>query len=221
MNDINTIIFDLDGVLWNLDFHKLGQLMATDLGVPNDLTEEFSNEIVTTINKLLKTTEIMITNKVVLNLINENIEVTKYGLTDLQIFYALNSSDYDYCELNPDALYVVKELYDREYKILAKSNWFLSTQESNLNKYNLSPFFTKVTGILDDYMKPNPQALDNLIDEEELKSSIIIGDTPRKEMKLANTLGIKSIWLNENNLDSPEDQPTYEVHSLKGILEIL
>ena len=94
-------------------------------------------------------------------------------------------------------------------------------QEGNLNRYTLSPYFTKVTGTLDDYMKPNPLALNNLIDEEGLKSSIIIGDTPRKEMKLANTLGIKSIWLNENNLDTPDDKPTYEVHSLKEILEIL
>ena len=221
MNNIDTIIFDLDGVLWHLDFYKLGNLIATDLQVPSDLVGEFSNEIVTTINKLLKTTDVMITNKVVLNIINENIEVTKYGLTDLQIFYALNSSNYDYCTINPDALYVVKELFNRGYRILAKSNWFLIAQEGNLNRFNLTPYFTKVTGIIDDYMKPNPQALDNLIDEEELKTSVIIGDTPTKEMKLANDLGINSIWLNENNLGIPEDKPTFEVHSLKGILEIL
>ncbi len=221
MNNIDTIIFDLDGVLWHLDFYKLGNLIAADLQVPSDLVGEFSNEIVTTINKLLKTTDVMITNKVVLNIINENIEVTKYGLTDLQIFYALNSSNYDYCTINPNALYVVKELFDRGYRILAKSNWFLIAQEGNLNRFNLTPYFTKVTGIIDDYMKPNPQALDNLIDEEELKTSVIIGDTPAKEMKLANDLGINSIWLNENNLGIPEDKPTFEVHSLKGILEIL
>lgn len=221
MNNINTIIFDFDGVLWDLDFNKLGYLMADDLQVPSDLVGEFTNEIVTAINKLLKTTDVMITNKIVLNIINENIEVTKYGLTDLQIFYALNSSNYDYCEINSDALYVVKELFDKGYKILAKTNWFLNAQEGNLNRFNLTPYFTKVAGIIDDYMKPNPQALDNLVNEEKLKTSIIIGDTPAKEMKLANTLGIKSIWLNENNLDSPEDKPTFEVHSLKGLLEIL
>ena len=221
MNDIDTIIFDFDGVLWNLDFYKLGILIGEDLQVPSDLMEDFSKEIITTINELLQKTDVMITNKIVLSVINENIDLNKYGVTDLQIFYALNSSNYDYCIVNPDALEVVKELYSRGYKLLAKSNWFVSAQEENLNRHNLSQYFSKVTGAIDDYMKPNPSALNNLIDEEGLKSSIIIGDTPRKEMKLANTLGIKSIWLNENNLDTPDDKPTYEVHSLKEILEIL
>ena len=43
-------------------------------------------------------------------------------------------------------------------------------------------------------------------------------------MKLANYYHMKSIWLNEANQELPADdsiKPTYEIHNIKEILDIL
>jgi FMN phosphatase YigB (HAD superfamily) len=219
------IIFDLDGVLWQLDFKEFGRMMAKDLRIEENLQEEFASKIKTTIATLLKKNTIKITERVIMEIITENIpDLAKYKVDASMIYNCFTNPKYEYCKNNPNALEVVKTLYERGYLLLVKTNWFANVQIENLKRYGYAPYFKEVVGMMDDYMKPNPLSVAKLLGGEDPSNFIIIGDTPKKEMKLANDLGMESIWLNEGNEPKPEDETlwaTYEVQDIKEILNIL
>ena len=78
--------------------------------------------------------------------------------------------------------------------------------------------------MLDEYLKPNPKSLKNIIENNNYNNFIIVGDTLEKEVKLANSIGIQSIWLNvcgKEKSNNPELVPTYEIHNITEILDIL
>ena len=220
---IKTIIFDLDGVLWNLDFIELGNLIANELQVEDNLIEEFAKDMENMISILLHKTNEFITKDVILNTIEQEISLDKYKVLKEDIYKELLNENYNYCHNNIDALPVIKELYNRGYNLVVKTNWFQSIQIKNLNRYGYLPYFTKVVGILDSYLKPNPLSVKELI-TQDISEYIIVGDSLRKEIQLANNLGMKSIWLNETKKEKPTDsnyQPTYEIKDIKELLEIL
>lgn len=222
MENKKTIIFDLDGVLWQLDFIEFGRQIAKKLNIEE--LEEFAHEIPSLVKTMLSKTTVKIKKEVILKSIEESIQLEKYKVDASMIYDQLINPEYQYCKNNPNALEVVKELSNRGYTLLVKSNWFTEVQEENLKRFGYSPYFKEVLGIIDDYMKPNPLSVAKLIGGQDPSDFIIIGDTPRKEMQLANNLGMESIWLNETNEEKPKEeimQATYEVHDIREILNIL
>ena len=219
---VNNIIFDLDGVLWELDFNKLGNLMAEDLGIPSLKHEEFIKDLKDVINLILKNIDKKITKGLILDIIKPI--AIKYNVTVNKFYELLTNENYEICKNNSKALDVIKTLYQKNYKLWVKTNWFENVQIANLKRYGYLPYFEKIVGILDDYLKPNPKALDKIIEEKSPKDFIIIGDTPKKEIQLGNLIGMKSIWLNSSKTEKPQDKlliSTYEVEDITGILEIL
>lgn len=225
MKNIKTVIFDLDGVLWQLDFVKFGRMIARDLNVEERYVEEFANQIPNAIKAMLKRTDVKINKSVILDAINEGIpNLSKYKVNAMMIFAIFINPNYNYSDNNPKALEVVHELHQRGYKLVVKSNWFAHVQTMNLRRYGYFPYFEQIVGIMDDYMKPNPMSVSKLVDAKKVDRFIIIGDTLEKEIKLANEIGMKSIWLNETGKEQPEDadlKPTYEVHDVLEILDVL
>ena len=54
-----------------------------------------------------------------------------------------------------------------------------------------------------------------ILEGKNIEEFIIIGDSLDKEVKLANAIGMESIWLNESYKKIPKDnelKPTYEIH---------
>ena len=225
MKEKETIIFDLDGVLWELDFVEFGRQIAKDLKIKEDLIEEFASKIPILVTTMLQKTTIMIDENVVLESIEESIEdLDKFGIDASKVYNCLINPKYNYCKNNPKALEVIKELSNRGYNLVVKSNWFSSVQVENLKRYGYYPYFKEVVGIMNDYMKPNPLSVSKLIKKQDPSNFIVVGDTPRKEMKLACNLGMKSIWLNEKQETKPQEedmQATYEIHDITEILDIL
>ncbi|MBQ9298186.1 MAG: HAD family hydrolase [Clostridia bacterium] len=225
IKNIKTVIFDLDGVLWELDFTDFGRMIARDSGMPECYHEEFADKIIDAVKSMLTHTSERINKEVILKAITEGIpDLDKYGLTALQLYSYFINPNYVYSVNNPMALTVVKELHERGYKLVVKSNWFAHVQMANLKLYGYLPYFEQIVGIMDDYMKPNPRSVEKLLKGKDPTRCVIIGDSPHKEMKLANSLGMKSIWLNETGKPLPEDdsqKPTYEVHDIMEVLKIL
>ncbi len=225
MNSKKTIIFDLDGVLWQLDFVGFGRLIALDLGIEESLREEFANYIPKVVQTMLQKTMVKINKDVIIDSIREAIpNLADYSVDASLVYERMSDAKYHYCINNQDALEVIRTLYDRGYTLVVKSNWFLDVQVENLKRYGYYPYFKEVVGIMDDYMKPNPLSVSKLVGEQDPSNFIVVGDTPRKEMKLANQLGMESIWLNEKYEEEPTEmdmKATYEIHDIKEILDIL
>ena len=219
---IKNVIFDLDGVLWELDFEKLANLIATDLEIPKIRIKDFVKDLQDVINELLTKVDVKINKELIIGVLKQT--ALKYSINENQLYDAISNENYNFCNNNPKALHVVESLHEKGYKLFVKTNWFENVQMANLRRNGYLPFFDKVIGILDDYLKPNLKSLDKIIEDNSPQDFIIIGDTPKKEMKLANLLGIESVWLNKNKQDRPQEKmlvPTYEIQEITGVLKIL
>ena len=220
---IKTIIFDLDGVLWNLDFTKLGKLISNDLNVDKELEEDFIKELKSMIKNLLHKKDLYITKNVIINTLEEEIALKKYQISVESLYQSLTNINYNYCINNEESLSVIKELKEKGYHLVVKTNWFQRVQIENLKRYHYDSYFDKVIGLENSYLKPNPLSIKEIVENNPINEYIIVGDSLEKEIALGNILGMKSIWLNEKRLDnlSKELTPTYEIHDIKELLNIL
>ena len=64
------------------------------------------------------------------------------------------------------------------------------------------------------------------VDQEQPSSTLVIGDRTRSELEVGNRLGATTIWVRQGKFSdeipvTPEQQPTHEVESLAGVIELL
>ena len=71
MKNKKTIIFDLDGVLWQFDFVGFGRMIAKDLEIEESLKEEFALQIPNVVKTMLQKTTIKINKGVIIGSIEE------------------------------------------------------------------------------------------------------------------------------------------------------
>ena len=224
-DDIKYVIFDLDGVLWDLDLEKIGGMIAKKIGIDNSYHAEFSRRVYDAILEMLTHTEEVMTEENIISIFKKVIPDAeeRYGITIEKLYEELSSTKYNYCYNNPLALKVIKYLAKKRYVLYIKTNWFKNVQIDNLKKYGYLEYFSTILGLVDQYLKPNPKSVGRLIGNKNPRNFIFIGDTPKKEIFLANYFGAKSIWLNENRKEKPNRmlEPTFEIRSINEIFDIL
>lgn len=143
--------------------------------------------------------------------------------------YALKMSD-DFLEatttktkLIPYAKEILEYLYPR-YRMFILSNGFTEVQYKKLERSNLSRYFEKV--ILSEDAKankPSPEIFDYALKNtnSRRKESIMIGDSWEADIVGAKNSRIDQIFLDHENKQETEFQPTYVIKSLKEIENIL
>ncbi|MBM7646213.1 putative hydrolase of the HAD superfamily [Scopulibacillus daqui] len=127
--------------------------------------------------------------------------------------------------LYPDTLDVLRHLKE-EYRLVLITNGAPTLQNQKLTSaHELPPFFEKIV-ISGDFGKgkPDPALFEYVLSETGLnhKEAVMVGDNLNADIKGANAVGMKSIWINHHGAAAPGDnQPTYEVKRLKDVLSIL
>ncbi|MEK7115878.1 MAG: HAD hydrolase-like protein [Patescibacteria group bacterium] len=60
----------------------------------------------------------------------------------------------------------------------------------------------------------------------ERRSSFVVGDRVRKEIRIGNSLGVQTVWLNRGKFANEKprnklEQPTYKIRALREILSVV
>jgi len=137
--------------------------------------------------------------------------------------------DFDYTLYNPDT----KEMYDDSELVLGElkdqGHTLFVLIEGDVDKeieiasLNIELFFEKVYYIEKMNEEPFNEIMSTYSHE---KTFYVVGDTLEKEIEIANTIGMTTLWYNRTGKPLPEDtpimmQPRFEISALYDIMNFL
>jgi len=126
-------------------------------------------------------------------------------------------------KLFPHAKEILDYLTNKKYSIHLITNGFEKVQWSKLTHSGIGNYFTQViTSEGSNSLKPKKEIFDFALSKAGalLKESIMIGDNLDADIQGAINAGMDCIFVNHINAPVP-DHPTYTIHHLKELEEIL
>ena len=110
------------------------------------------------------------------------------------------------------------------YRLFILSNGFREIQSLKLQNANLAPYFEKIVLSEDaNIQKPHKEIFDFALKNTNSRriESLMIGDCLEADIEGAFHAKIDQLWYNPNKLPHKGIKPTYQVHTLGDIKEIL
>ncbi len=224
------IFFDLDRTLW--DFQKNSQEVLADL-FKNYLSEQTFVNFVNFISIFERNNESLwrkyrdkLIGKEKLSWYRFYITLQQVGIESEFLARQMGNAyvEISKTKLNlfPNTQEVLIDLSAR-YPLYIITNGFEEVQFAKISNCNLAPFFSNVfTSERVGAQKPNPaiflHALESINAEPE--NCIMIGDDIEADIRGASEVGMDQIFVNHNQR-KVSFKPTYEVHNLIEILNIL
>lgn len=128
-------------------------------------------------------------------------------------------------QLLDGALALVKEL-SHHYEMYIVTNGFSKTQDKRLKASGLFPFFKGVFVSEDTgFQKPMREFFDCCfasIPNLDVQTALIIGDSLSADIQGGINVGMDTCWINPSRKENVSAiQPTYEIHHLNELLELL
>lgn len=124
--------------------------------------------------------------------------------------------------LFPNAIEVVSKL-SKKYQLHIITNGFSEVQFIKLDKSGLSPYFSQViTSEMVGVQKPHPQVFQYSLKKAgaQIEESLMIGDDQDSDIRGARELAIDQVFVNYQH-EELIAKPTYHIHDLKSLLDIL
>lgn len=120
---------------------------------------------------------------------------------------------------------IIKYLKYKKYKLIIASNGPSSAIPSKLKKLGINEYIDE-TFAADECgsMKPHTyfyETLFNKINNHNTKEMLFIGDELEKDIKGGNEVGMDTCWFNLRNEEESAYKPTYEIHKLEELRNIL
>jgi len=115
-------------------------------------------------------------------------------------------------------------LKEKGYRMYIISNGFEEVQAAKMNNSGLTPYFIGM--ILSDNVgvnKPHPKIFEEALKTAGLskENTLMIGDDWEADMEGAKSFGIDQVWLDQRIESSKGFEPTYHIHSLLELKDIL
>jgi len=192
--DVNRIIFDLDNTLILHDSEVEAELMSKHLGIEN--STEFREQVSMMFKngtEELKWTSVSEAD--FCEIIEKYMPVLKNnGKTGRDLL------DTIYCVmpgiLMDGAKELLEYLHNKNYEIVALTNWFYNHQARILKKSGVIDYFERIYAWDDYYAKPNRLAILRAIGSTDPANNVMIGDDPIGDITVAKNCGIKTIGFN-------------------------
>ena len=222
MKDIRIVILDCDSCTW---FHKKEEpeIIALALGI--DQIDKFKIEYYDFFNSFMNYfKDRKVTIRETYKILEGKMPILQiYDYTPEQFMEMLQSLKLLTIDLNVDALELVKYLSNKGIKIIVLSDWWRDVQEDVLKEYKILNYIEEIHCFNNQYLKCNPLSAEGLIKPGKEEQYIIIGDSVSSDIAFAHHSGIRSIWFNKNGESENKTQlkPTFEVHSLLEVMEII
>ena len=227
MESIKYILFDLDGTLFNFDLGEKKALTDTLIKMANyhpteedckwyhDMNEvcfnEFNFGIVKTRKEFHMKRFTLLKEKLNLN----------YDVEEVNAYY-VNKLKYA-SELYEDAVETINYLKDK-YELYIASNGMVQVQTKRMEESKIAKYFKRYFISEEcDHMKPDIEFFDYVfknIKDEDKSHYVIIGDRLDTDILGGIKAGIKTIYVNRNNINS-EIKPDVEIFDLRELINIL
>lgn len=220
MKGISTIIWDCDYTIWLHQKNELEAIISKAVGIP--YTEELKRQHLEFFVAFRKRfSDDRVTFDEVAKVIQESMPIlSKYGVTGAEFLYKWNHSGAGI--ENKEAKEVLKYQKEKGYNIVVLTDWFLDSQIILLKKFGLFQYVDKIYACDNEYMKPHIKAAERIVKPGNESEYVIIGDSLKSDIGLANNAKIKSIWYNPyKNENTTPYIPTAEVASLLEVIEII
>lgn len=223
----DTLLFDVDNTLLDFDANEKESFKSMIL----DKGEEYSEELYETYKKMnhrmweaVERGEITIDDVLytrfskLMNMYGKDVDGIEYENT--YRFY-LNRG----IQEMPNVHEVLSEL-KKNHRLYVITNGIKETQDSRMNRSGLVKYFeerfisesigaNKPSSEFFDYVK-------NSIDDFNPSNTLIIGDSLTSDIKGGNLAGIDTCWFcKEGTVNSTGIIPTYEIHALDELFEII
>lgn len=123
-----------------------------------------------------------------------------------------------------DTFHVLQEL-KKDYQLLMLTNGSPSLQHTKLEiTSELVAYFDDIL-ISGDFGigKPDPSIFQYILERNNLakEQAIMVGDNLNTDILGSNRIGMKNVWINRNQMEIKDIQPTYEIKQLGELLPII
>lgn len=208
---IKKIIFDLDGTLlflskeWEPSYKKF----IDDYSLKISPKELFS--CIGTYE--LNNSDTIVSKKKLCEYINDklNININEKMLEILNRYY--NNIPL----LHVEKISGILSYLSNKYELIAYTNWYTKDQEYRLEKNKLKKYFKKIYGWDIIQSKPSKKAIEK-ITNNNINEYIVIGDTIQTDIIVPDSMGIKTIFYNKNNIKQSKYKEINNIEELKEIL---
>lgn len=209
---IKKIIFDLDGTLlfisdeWIDGYQKFIDKYNLSI-TPNELyvcIGDFEKDI----------NNVIVNNKLMCEYINSKLDV---NITE-SMFKELLEIYKDIPLLYTEVVYDVLNYLYNKYEIISYTNWYTQNQIDRLKKNNLDKFFSKIYGWDKVQIKPSREAINKIIENDDIKEYVMIGDNIALDLEVPYSMGMNTIFLNTKNVEQNKFKQIQKIEELKEIL---
>lgn len=217
---ISTIIWDCDYTIWMHQKNELEAIISKAVGIP--YTEELKRQYLEFFVAFRKKfEEERVTFEEVAKVIQESMPIlSEYGVTGEEFLYKWNHSESGI--ENKEAKKVLEYQKQKGYNIVVLTDWFLDSQIILLKKFGLFQYVKKIYACDNEHIKPHIKASERIIKPGDESQYVIIGDSLKSDIALANKAKIRSIWYNPYKSENTTPYiPTAEVISLLEVIDII
>lgn len=222
-NLINTIVFDVDGTLYDETHAKIKAELLTAKFISDK-----SNVSMEMVHKIFQESKDKVTND--FEGLPERNDRRKWYKETLQRINAINVTEIEACEyywnvvfdnIEPyiDLISVLPEL-SQKYKLFVLTDEFLEIQKIKLNRLGLDSYFIEV--ISSDQIGENKPSrtlfnyILNIIGESP-SNVIMVGDNPPADIKGGNIAGMHTAWLKRGKYSyyshNDDEKPDIIIHN--------
>ena len=123
-----------------------------------------------------------------------------------------------------DTFHVLQEL-KKDFQLLLLTNGSPSLQKTKLKiTPELIPYFDDIV-ISGEFGKgkPDPSIFKYILDRKGLRrdEAIMVGDNLNTDILGSNRIGMENVWINHNQMEIKDIQPTHEIKQLKDLLPLI
>ncbi len=221
LENITTLIWDCDGTLWHHSDNEMDLLCnALHLEKTKPLEEQYF-QMLSNFQDYFQ--DKIVTPKKMVEFIRKEMPILDY--------YNLSAAEFfqkwlmvETGQVDKEAKTCLKKLFEKGYRNVVLTDWFMETQVMLLSKYELLQYIEAIYPLEGQYLKADHRSFCRIFsDRTRLEEYIIIGDSLKSDIGFATHAGIASIWYNSGKKENTEKNltPTFEVQSLLEICSIL
>lgn len=223
------VFFDLDRTIW--DFETNSKETFIEIFNKNSLHElcsfeEFYSEYRKINDNLWSMYRTGTISKEELSWKRFYLSMKAFGKDDIKTSKSMSE---DYIKVSPTKTklfphsHEVLDYLSNKYNLFIITNGFKEVQYKKINNSKIDKYFKQIfTSEEVGCNKPNQEFFSFVLQEtnSKVENSIVIGDDIEVDIKGAENLKIDTVWFNPNKQEA-KYEPSYEINSLKELLDIL